>query len=1252
MKPRRVLLASALTLLTMIIAIVGLALWVINTQSGTRWAFRIASNALDGALQARRIEGTIAGPLTLSELRYRDPAGGLELVAQRIAVDIEIHELLRKTLHVRNLDARGVAVMLGPPQEKVPPEPSQPFSLQPPLDIELDRLRLADASIQREQQMLAQIDTASAAGAWTDAGVNVRELDVRSPQGEIHFQAAISGNDVYAGTGRGRFRWQVGTRTYAGALQAQAQEALATLSAQLTSPLSARLQFDLQQRKSAPWTLALEVPTFDPSKELMPKSSLRSLAVSLRGAGDLTQATFNGRITVNEEPLQLDRVHLARNPQEIALDALIRPKQGSLRANGTVLLAETPAAAKLDLNWQDVVIPETWAGQVLHTQGEIHFDGSAQAYAANGTLRLGPPQRLANIRLDVKGSPQSVQLKRFDIVQAAGELQASGQLDLQPAIAWQAQARARHFNPGEFAAAWPGDLNFELASRGRMSDQKPQGSLQLTNLSGQLRRRPLRGEADLQVSPDMVLAGTLDVRSGRSRIHVQGERSEVMDARMTIEVPALDDWLPDTGGDLHGQLTATGRWPALKIGGRVRGSSLRMSTASTEALALTFDISDPKNPHGEISLDGSRIATSGLVFDTLRLRAEGDAQKHTLQLDATGQPLATHLQLHGARTSRANAFGWSGTVEQLVLDVQNAARLQLQQPVDVTYSQRAVRVSQACFADGDIRLCLGGNSEPSGALRAQYSLQNVPLALANTFAAASMPISFSGKLDGEGNIQRDAQGRFIGSAALRSAQGNIARRLQPAAEQPEVLLKFDDLRIAAHLDGKAGNGSIDARLNDTGQLQGKLALSGLGEASTNLRGSLNANLPSIAVVEMFAPQLANVQGQVQLRAGVTGTLDTPRIEGELNATNLATDVPALGLKLREGRISVTPRPDGQFALAGSISSGKGALRFDGTGSAAGETRIGVQGQQFLAADIPGAQVIVDPKLQLTRSAQRISLEGDVHIPSAKIDLQKLPRTQSAQNVSSDVVVIDAQTQEEAQRKAMPLHAAIQVSLGEDVALAGFGLDAKVAGQLLVREAPGAPTTGSGEVRVSGTYKAYGQDLTIRQGQLLFAGTPLDNPRLSIVAVREVEPVVAGLRIQGSARNPQLTVFSEPPMAQSNALAYLVTGKPLSEVGAGEGDAVQSAARSLGTAAGGLLAKNIGRRLGVDEVGVKDSEAIGGAALTVGQYLSPRLYLSYGVGLFEPGEVVTLRYKLSKKVAIEALNGPRDSRAGVEYRMEK
>jgi translocation and assembly module TamB len=223
-----------------------------------------------------------------------------------------------------------------------------------------------------------------------------------------------------------------------------------------------------------------------------------------------------------------------------------------------------------------------------------------------------------------------------------------------------------------------------------------------------------------------------------------------------------------------------------------------------------------------------------------------------------------------------------------------------------------------------------------------------------------------------------------------------------------------------------------------------------------------------------------------------------------------------------------------------------------------------------------------------------------------------------------------------------------------VQLTGFGLDATVGGRLTVRETPGQPTVGSGDISLAGPYKAYGQDLTIEQGHLLFAGTPIDNPRLNIVAVRRIEDdnVKAGLRIGGTARAPQMTVFSDPAMGQAEALAYLVTGKPLDSVGAEDGDMMQSAARSLGTAAGGLLAKRLGGRLGVDEVGIKESEMLEGAAFTVGEYLSPRLYLSYGVGLFEPGEVITLRYNVTRALAVQALSGPDDMRAGVVFRIER
>jgi translocation and assembly module TamB len=445
-------------------------------------------------------------------------------------------------------------------------------------------------------------------------------------------------------------------------------------------------------------------------------------------------------------------------------------------------------------------------------------------------------------------------------------------------------------------------------------------------------------------------------------------------------------------------------------------------------------------------------------------------------------------------------------------------------------------------------------------------------------------------------------------------------------------------------------------LQESGSLQGEGQVRGLNQESTQIAARLNASIPDLAPLAVFTPQLANVRGRMDADISVGGTMQEPAVTGQVTAAELAAEIPAIGLRLKNGRLEVRPTSATEFALSGGVDSGEGSLKFAGTASPSGAINMQLDGDRFLAADIPGARVIINPDLDMVRNEERMTLSGKVTIPEAVVNLQKLPRGRDkALAASSDVVVIDDEiTQEEAAEQAIPLFANITVSLGDKVQLTGFGLDATVAGQLDVRERPGTATVGSGEVRVAGTYKAYGQDLTIQEGRLLFASTPLDNPRLQIEAVRKVEEVVAGLRVRGSAQSPELTVFSDPPMGQANALSYIVAGKPLDDIGSddGEGDAVQAATRSLGAAAGGLLAKNVGRRLGADELGVKDDEMIGGAALTVGQYLSPRVFLSYGVGLFEPGEVVTLRYKINRDLSVQAQRGPEDTRAGIEFRTQR
>ena len=191
-------------------------------------------------------------------------------------------------------------------------------------------------------------------------------------------------------------------------------------------------------------------------------------------------------------------------------------------------------------------------------------------------------------------------------------------------------------------------------------------------------------------------------------------------------------------------------------------------------------------------------------------------------------------------------------------------------------------------------------------------------------------------------------------------------------------------------------------------------------------------------------------------------------------------------------------------------------------------------------------MIVTPDLSLTGDSKGYLLRGDVTIPRATIDLEKLPKDK-APGVSPDVVVIrnGKEVESAAKASALPLQAVITVNFGENIAVTGYGLDATVGGELTVRESPGVPTTGSGQLSVAGRYKAYGQDLTIQDGRLLFAGTPLDNPRLAIVAMREIDDDLStGLRIAGTAQRPIVTVVSSPNVGDADALSYLVTGKSL------------------------------------------------------------------------------------------------------------
>ncbi|PTR25571.1 autotransporter secretion inner membrane protein TamB [Luteibacter sp. OK325] len=1228
--------------------------WLVGSASGLRFALARAQGFTDNALTIEHAEGRLAGPLDLAGVRYRD-GKGMDVRVAKAHLDFSFGSLLRKRAHVYDLTADGIDVAL-PPSQPEPDTASEPFSLEPPLDIVLDKVKVGHVKVTQAGQPLFESNSLDLVGSWTSKGIALKTLALRAPDGQADLGGTLAVGKGYKGDGKASFRWKVGDIDYAGDLEAHSDGAKARTIVKLSLPFVAQVDANLVQSGDFAWTAKIDAPRFDP-KPLIGDSSLQALGVALRGSGDRYHADLTGDLDLNDYVVRLTPVKAAFDHEykRLTLDELTvgSPQvKGSLTARGTVEIAAQPVSADLALSWKDVLVPANVAGQDLASAGQLTFKGSAQAYHAAGNVDIGPPDHIGKFTLDVDGKPDIIDLHTVQLKQPNGNgvLAANGTLTLQPQLAWKLDLKGERFDPSGLLADWPGALNVDLSTEGQIAKDGPLGTLELRKLDGTLRKRQLHGYGKLTLKPNEVINGTLDLASGSSTVHLDARGDRANDANLKLAITSLGDWLPDAGGRIQGDVSAKGNVPKLAVKANVRGSALVYAGLKVDALTVDADVPDISKPGGKVAIVGTQVTSGGLVFDRLAVNANGTQEKHQLSIDATGRPLAADLQLSGALRDGA----WNGTLSTLNIDYQGLPRWHLQNASQLAWKDGAASMSELCLTAGEPLLCVAAKQDKGGNLDASYRLRKLPLALIKTAVeASSSPIRADGMIEGDGSIRRTAAGALSGQANVTSAHGSIT--FTDRSDEP--LLVYDNLAANVQLSPGSQRVTVRAAFNKGGSLNGDVSISGAQQA---LGGTIALRLADLGVIELFTSELDEVKGGLDANFNLGGTVAAPAITGQALLAGFATEVPSAGLKLKDGRISVTTADAKNYAVDGTIHSGDGTLGIKGTAAlgAGAQMRLGIQGSKFTAVDIPAAKAVVSPDITIVQDATGMNVTGKLNVDMADVNVERLPGA-GATKASPDVVVIDDK-QREAAAEASPISADIRVDLGRKVHLVGFGIDGRITGQLDVRERPGRATTGQGQIGVDGTYKAYGQDLKIQQGQLLFATTPIDNPRLNIRAARALNPnatiadgQTVGLYVSGTAQRPILTVFSNPVMEQSDALSYLVTGKPLSQVSGGEGNMVGAAAQALGSAAGDLLAKRVGSRIGVDDIGVSNNDALGGtSAFTVGKYLSPRLYLSYGVGLFDPGQVITLRYLFSRKWNFEAQNATDFSRASLNYRLER
>lgn len=1244
-RARKWLVGIGIAVLVLVVAFFAALAWVLYTPSGLRFALDRGAAMMHGQFAYASASGTLAGETAITGLRWRDAAGDT-LSIEHAVVDLQPWALLGRRIHVRKARIAGVVFDMAPvaPSKKPGGFPLQ--SLKPPLTVVLDDTRVTDIHVRRAAQPVFAADSLAVAGLWSADQLKLDTLDLRAPHGHVGLQGTLSLARGYRGTGRATIDWTEGTTHYVGAISSRSDGKQARLHADFSSPMRVNLDADIALATGHAWRMSLVVPPFDASDLPVLPASVKTLALDLHGTGNIRGGKLEGQLVANGHTVLIDPAQFLYDGKTLVLDPLkLRSPAvpGTATATGTVHLDATPMTASLDLVWQGVRLPADLAGQPLDTHGTLHVDGSAQRFAAKGALAVGPPGRPADLRVDLAGTPDTIELHSLKLVQKNGGFDAHGSIDLEPRRSWKLEAKAKRFDPGAILAGWNGALTFDLATQGTITPRGPEARFRLTDVTGSLRGRDLAGSrADLRVTPRNLLDGTLVLVAGQSRIRATGKPGDRTDATVAIDIASLGDWLPQAGGSLQGRFTLQGIWPRLAVAGQMHGSGLNQGDSRVDALDLRAAIPDITRPGGDFRLALTGVHVSGLDFANVHLSGEGTAASHRLSLDANGKQLGAKLTLTGRWQAKARR--WTGTLSDVELAPQGLAAWRQQQPTAITWQRGAATLSQFCLAAGDAHLCLSGKRNADGAIAMDYDLRNLPLQMFASLASGANSLQATGTIGGAGQLTL-AAGVLNGKATLSAGAGSIAY----ASNAGQPLLAWTGIDLTVNATGTSQHLRLHGALGDGGRLDGDVVLSGPRHV---LAGSIDVNLQSLAFLAALTPEIANVQGSLAGRLVLAGTLAAPRFQGSIRTQGLAAELPRAGLKLHDGEFAIRGDPQGRLAIEGHITSGSGTLHISGTTgfSAGAPLSLAIQGDNVLVADIPAAHVAASPDLHIARAGGAFTISGSVAIPSASVKVEKLPG-QGPTRASPDVVIVDEPAQAEIAPLAM--NADIDVKLGDDVKVAGYGFDGKVHGQLAVHVRPGQTATGRGAVQVTGTYKAYGQDLTIERGRLMFAGTRLDNPGLDVRAVRELrsQDVTVGLSIQGTAQRPVLTVFSDPAMEEAEALSYLVTGRPLNALSGGEGDALNAAAQALGGLAGDRLAKSIGSRLGI-EAGVASSEALGGSAFTAGKYLSPRLFISYGVGLFTPGQVITLRYTLNRFLQFEAENATTGNRASLNYKIEK
>jgi translocation and assembly module TamB len=1224
-------------MLVLLLALLAALTALLATEGGLRFSLSLAQRFAPGELNWAAASGRLAGSLQVYELRYRD--GDLQIDVGRLELTWSPGQLLVRRLRVDRLHLDNSVVQL-PASEETDATPIEP-GWQLPLALEVRDLAVTGLRIQTGTAEPVELQSLQVVAASGRDRVDFETFRLQLAQAQVTARGRLGlGRDVMTDIQLTLDAEPAGYAPVHSQGHISGTWASLTLEQQLEAPVAATARLDLAEPFGAlHWVLDMELPVTALERIHTGWPAWR-MGGRVHGTGALNQAELSADLHTDWEAGELYPLH-----GELSL---VEADDGSLRLQ-PLLLQQGAARLQLTGDWHPQA--ETFAllldGQTLQwpLQGDAQVEVPRAGIRVAGRLVDYQQQLTADLSGIVlppvsltgqgHGSDRGLDLEQLALSTLGGVIDVRGRFDWSPQLQWEAVLEARDIDPAQRWPDWPGRLAARAEGRGAVVDGDMRLAARIDALTGALRGYPVSGQAAVELEGGQLDAQRVELRSGSAQLNFAGQVGDAWALQWTLKAPDLEEVLPGVAGRIEAQGSVAGPRAEPHVQGHARLADITRGDLRLANFDLDADLSPAPGAPLKLQGHGEALSIGARRLDEIDVQLDGRVDAHQLRLEAKGPGHV--LQLAGA--GGWDGAQWQGRLEQSAWQLPETGAWKQRAPAVLRLGQAGSSGDDLCWEQQTADLCLHLQTAASEQ-RARLVLHGLPLGdRVSPFLPPQTQIT-DATLTFELQAQRGLQ---PGSPLLAQLDAHIGGgTVNWVGDTGRESTAFGGVEADARLTNAGLSATAALRLTGDDQLQLSARLPGYrpGMAADRapLSGQLRGEVRDLTLVEGLLGNVDQLEGVLRAAVDLDGTLAVPRLAGELRLDNGRAFIGPSGTTLEDLQLVVSGDPvSGRIRLRGAARSGPGTLAlngdFEGAGTPELRGRLQITGTDFEAVNLPEARVLLAPDLRLDVQPRRLSVNGSLTIPEALIEPRDL---QGAQTPSRDVVMI---SQDEQPPPGWAVTSRVKMVLGEAVHFIGFGLNGRLTGTLDVVDEPGRVTLASGELRiVDGEYKAYGQKLEIETGRLLYRGGPLDNPALDIRAVRKTGDVLAGVKVFGDLQLPELELFSQPGMPQADQLSYLLLGRPVQSASGSEGQMLFNAASSLGLKGGNLLAQNIGASFGLDEVSVGGGDDLDSAALVIGKYLTPRLYVNYSVGLLDVMNTLQIRYQLSKHLSVQTETG--------------